>query len=139
MVYLRKMPKKSRSEEEEFEGCSTVNQGFRYINRFGMRLEEFYPSTGELKREKLKNPDNQAAKIFCITLSFRGISDGPAKTNRRGKHAFLIVGQGVQAGIPYYKITNSYGQDWGEGGFGKIREDLIINISYPIKARMVMN
>ncbi|KAK3015576.1 hypothetical protein RJ639_007749 [Escallonia herrerae] len=68
-----------------------------------------------------------------------GISGGPMKTTIGGKHVFVIIGQGVQDGIPYYNITNSYGQDWGKGGFGKIRKDLVIDISYPIKARMVMN
>ncbi|KAK2993340.1 hypothetical protein RJ640_002709 [Escallonia rubra] len=45
-------------DKEYWEGCSTINQGFRYIKKFGMRLDESYGFTGNKKPGKLKDPDN---------------------------------------------------------------------------------
>uniref|UniRef100_A0A2M3Z876 Putative cathepsin b n=1 Tax=Anopheles braziliensis TaxID=58242 RepID=A0A2M3Z876_9DIPT len=37
-----------------------------------------------------------------------------------GKHAVRIIGWGREGGIPYWLISNSYGEDWGDHGYFKI-------------------
>ena len=41
-----------------------------------------------------------------------------------GAHAILIIGFGVdEKGIKYWEVQNSWGQDWGENGYFKIKMD----------------
>lgn len=42
-----------------------------------------------------------------------------------GGHAMLIVGSGVEAGVEYLIIKNSFGPLWGQGGYFKFRRSSI--------------
>ncbi|XP_052866048.1 cathepsin B-like [Anopheles cruzii] len=37
-----------------------------------------------------------------------------------GKHAVRIIGWGREGGLPYWLISNSYGEDWGNHGYFKM-------------------
>ena len=38
-----------------------------------------------------------------------------------GGHAIKILGFGEEAGTPYWLVANSWNEEWGDGGFFKIR------------------
>ena len=53
-----------------------------------------------------------------------------------GGHAIRFVGYGVQNGVDYWLIANSWGTSWGEAGFVKIQRGVnMVNIeAYPLAA-----
>jgi C1A family cysteine protease len=40
--------------------------------------------------------------------------------NSKIRHALLIIGYGIENGVKYWLVQNSWGTDWGLNGFAKI-------------------
>ncbi|KAL3519850.1 hypothetical protein ACH5RR_017999 [Cinchona calisaya] len=55
------------------------------------------------------------------------------------KHAVVLVGHGDELGEEYYEFKNSYGSDWRDEGYGKIRTDLVNRISCPTEVNWELN
>ncbi|MBF6271732.1 hypothetical protein IU460_29175, partial [Nocardia farcinica] len=82
---------------------------------------------------------------FEVVGGFRLYKEGVFTTNTCGStpmdvnHAVLAVGYGVENGIPYWLIKNSWGEDWGDNGYfkmemGKNMCGIATCASYPVVA-----
>jgi cathepsin C len=50
--------------------------------------------------------------------------DGQGVLYQKLTHSTLLVGWGEENGIPYWKVRNSYGGNWGDNGYFKVRRGL---------------
>ncbi len=60
---------------------------------------------------------------FIVYYDFDSYSSGiysHTTDDRRGYHAVSIVGYGVEDGLPYWIVKNSWGSSWGDNGYFKI-------------------
>uniref|UniRef100_A0A0D3H7D6 Peptidase C1A papain C-terminal domain-containing protein n=1 Tax=Oryza barthii TaxID=65489 RepID=A0A0D3H7D6_9ORYZ len=149
-------------------GCSggLPSQAFEYIKyNGGLDTEEAYPYTGVNGICHYK-PENVGVKVLDsvnITLGaedelknavglvrpvingFRMYKSGVYTSDHCGtspmdvNHAVLAVGYGVENGVPYWLIKNSWGADWGDNGYfkmemGKNMCGIATCASYPIVA-----
>uniref|UniRef100_A0A5B6YKB2 Putative cysteine protease Cp1 n=1 Tax=Davidia involucrata TaxID=16924 RepID=A0A5B6YKB2_DAVIN len=82
---------------------------------------------------------------FEVVTGFRFYKQGVYTSNNCGttpmdvNHAVLAVGYGVQNGVPYWLIKNSWGEDWGDNGYfkmemGKNMCGIATCASYPVVA-----
>jgi Papain family cysteine protease len=128
-----------------FNGCYKSKKGQRTF-----RLEKIYRIAIDQQEEREKNIMYEIAKFgpICAGMFIYGdfysfdpsweVYTHPLRdTERMGGHAVTIVGWGeeVQAGIltPFWLIRNSWGKDWGDGGYFRMKRwlpgcELEINI-----------
>ncbi|KAK9101541.1 hypothetical protein Scep_024971 [Stephania cephalantha] len=120
------------------------SQAFEYLKyNGGLETEEVYPYTGKDGSCKF-NAENIAVKgdedelkyavglvrpvsiAFQVVRDFRHYNGGVYTSNTCGStpmdvnHAVLAVGYGVENGVPYWLVKNSWGADWGDHGYFKI-------------------
>nr|XP_009589468.1 cathepsin L-like proteinase [Nicotiana tomentosiformis] len=88
----------------------------------------------EINRVLTYQPMVGAIDIYDSFANFKG--DGVytgciAEETDQGGHSILIIGWGIKDGIEYYLIKNSWSENWGDGGYAKVRRDLVYRLAYP--------
>ena len=65
------------------------------------------------------------ALVDCEAKAFKNYKSGIITTCDGGlhNHVVLIVGYGVENGVKYWRVKNSFGQQWGEAGYVRIERD----------------
>ncbi|TKY59168.1 KDEL-tailed cysteine endopeptidase CEP2 [Spatholobus suberectus] len=150
-------------------GCNGeyVEKAFEYIQSQGLATEKEYPYEGtdgtchavnpttkissyqsvppQSEEELLKAVANQPVSVLLDAMGqefqfySRGVFSGECGTNLN--HAVTAIGYGEEADGKYWLIRNSWGQQWGEGGYMKLKREtgapeglcgINLHASYPI-------
>lgn len=133
------------SEDEGNQGCNggLMDNAFTYLESSGICKESDYKYTatdGKCKKctsvTKISSfvdvePNNEQALMQAVSKqpisvaieadqsSFQFYSSGvlTADCGSQLDHGVLLVGYGDLNGIPYWRIKNSWGSDWGDQGY----------------------
>ncbi|CAJ1029482.1 Papain family cysteine protease, putative [Leishmania lindenbergi] len=66
-------------------------------------------------------PFEVAMDVYADFVSYKSGVYSHTTGERLGGHAVKLVGWGVQNGMPYWKLANSWNDDWGDNGYFLIK------------------
>ena len=70
-----------------------------------------------IQMEIMKNGSVEAAfTVYDDFMSYKSGIYNPQSETVLGGHAVKIIGWGVENGVKYWSIVNSWNEDWGEKG-----------------------
>jgi hypothetical protein len=103
--------------------CATGNS---YTAQPGsVRLVDGSSASGVLQMQLELLRGGPGVVCFDVYDDFQSYSSGvyvkSARAKKVGAHAVALVGYGTEGGVPYWLIQNSWGPNWGLGGFAKVR------------------
>lgn len=79
-------------------------------------------AAANMEQELVQNgPITVAYTVYDDFLAYKsGVYQKSAGAKALGGHSVKIVGYGVDAGVKYWTVANSWNEEWGDGGFFKI-------------------
>jgi len=118
------LPYESGADGTDFEctkytKCAAGNSYLHYAKKGQSRSFEDIES---IKLEIMTNGPVQAG--FMVYADFKEYKSGVYVQNSSkllGGHAVKVVGWGVENGVEYWRVANSWGPAWGEAGFFRIK------------------
>jgi len=105
--------------ERSCAGNSTIS--YKKDKHFGLKSYSVPPSEKAIRLEIMQHGPVEAA--FTVFSDFPTYKSGVYQHvtgEELGGHAIKILGWGVEDGVKYWLVANSWNSDWGDKGFFKI-------------------
>ncbi|CAF1890497.1 unnamed protein product [Brassica napus] len=123
-------------------GCNggLPSQAFEYIkSNGGLDTEEAYPYTGKDGTCKYSSENIGVQVLDSVNITMGAEDELKHAVGLDVNHAVLAVGYGIEKGVPYWLIKNSWGAGWGNKGYfkmemGKNMCGIATCASYPVVA-----
>ncbi|XP_015784788.1 gut-specific cysteine proteinase-like [Tetranychus urticae] len=107
----------SESCKTPFGPCLLDNEIVNYF-----QLDPIEPKTYIDKMHALLDgPITIYLDVYSDFFSYKSGIYKRTSSKKMGTHAIKIIGWGVENGVKYWLISNSWGTQWGDKGFFKIR------------------
>ena len=126
---LTPLPSEEKPQSPNPNPPKSFSSSDRYLD-----LKEFYfirPNVVELLRALQYGPVIVAHYVPPVFKFYkRGVFDGEGCDNVKVgmvNHAAVVVGYNLRANPPYFRIRSSWGSDWGEGGYYRMKIGEISN------------
>ncbi|XP_075217704.1 cathepsin B-like cysteine proteinase 3 [Lycorma delicatula] len=95
---------------------------FRRDKHYGQTSYILPKEESAIQSDILKNGPVEAG--FMVYLDFYYYTSGiytQTSTKKEGGHAVRVIGWGIENGVKYWTVANSWGRSWGENGTFRIR------------------
>ncbi|CAA7046362.1 unnamed protein product [Microthlaspi erraticum] len=110
------------------QGCAHAMPEAEQVTRIRrlVRIKKKHINEKDLIRLVAQRPVMVEMKAYTSLLRFKGNGIYRGKAGKKdpeliNRHALLLTGYGTtENGDHYWIVKNSYGTEWGEGGYGKI-------------------
>ncbi|KAH7822048.1 putative cathepsin B5 cysteine protease [Monocercomonoides exilis] len=101
--------------------CSNKCQDKKKAVRYKARSAAIIPPQFIISDLMANGPQEAAFLVFDDFLRYSKGVYKHKKGELLGAHSVKLIGFGIEKGTKYWLMANSWGEEWGEGGFFKIR------------------
>lgn len=106
------------SEVYDTPACNATCQNGGQVTRYkGARSYSVSGEDSYMRELMTKGPFEVALTVYADFLTYKSGVYSHVTGDQLGGHAVRLVGWGVQDGVPYWKIANSWNDDWGDKGY----------------------
>lgn len=101
--------------------CADTSLDFEKQLTFGESDVYIFREAKQIQLEMLKN--GPVSTVFLVPADFPSYQSGIYQMTTEvivGSHCLKLVGWGVEDGIKYWIVANSWGKKWGENGYFRI-------------------
>ncbi|XP_053208243.1 cathepsin B-like [Panonychus citri] len=96
-------------------------KSYKQDKHFGLKSYSIERDVKQIQSDIMRNgPVTGAFNVYADFVSYKSGVYQKHSNDLLGAHAVKILGWGVEQGVPYWLVANSWNTDWGDQGYFKI-------------------